>query len=64
VKQPGQRVVVVGGGFAGLIAARRLKHVLAQVTLVDRTANHVFQPLLYHQRPVIAVTPAALPRIS
>jgi len=45
--QAAHRVVVVGGGFAGLLAARRLKHAHVQVTLVDRTANHVFQPLLY-----------------
>ena len=41
------RVVVVGGGFGGLFAARRLKRVPVEVTLVDRSANHVFQPMLY-----------------
>jgi NADH dehydrogenase len=41
------RVVIVGGGFAGLFAGRRLRHVPVAVTLVDRSANHVFQPMLY-----------------
>jgi NADH:ubiquinone reductase (H+-translocating) len=41
------RVVVVGGGFGGLFAARRLKRSPVDVTLVDRSANHVFQPMLY-----------------
>ena len=41
------RVVIVGGGFAGLFAARALRNVPCSVTLIDRTAQHVFQPLLY-----------------
>jgi NADH dehydrogenase len=41
------RVVIVGGGFAGLNAARHLGTAPAQVTLVDRRNVHVFQPLLY-----------------
>ena len=41
------RVVIVGGGFAGLFAARRLKHGDASVTLVDSAQHHLFQPLLY-----------------
>src|SRR5690348_10861419 len=40
------RVVIIGGGFAGLFAARRLKAPL-QVTLIDRAEHHLFQPLLY-----------------
>ena len=40
-------VVIVGGGFGGLYAARALRHAPVQVTLVDRTNHHVFQPLLY-----------------
>ena len=39
-------MVIVGGGFAGLFAARRLKAPL-QVTLIDRAEHHLFQPLLY-----------------
>src|SRR5580765_1721930 len=42
----GARVVIVGGGFAGLFAARQLKAPL-QVTLIDRAEHHLFQPLLY-----------------
>ncbi len=41
------RVVVVGGGFAGLEAVRRLSKADAEVTLVDRRNFHLFQPLLY-----------------
>jgi len=40
-------VVIVGGGFAGLFAGRHLRHVPVAVTLIDRSANHVFQPMLY-----------------
>ncbi len=41
------RVVIVGGGFGGLYAARALRRAPVEVTLVDRTNHHVFQPLLY-----------------
>src|SRR5262252_5680211 len=41
------RVVVVGGGFGGLAAAKALREAPAQVTLIDRTNHHLFQPLLY-----------------
>src|SRR5467141_1253847 len=41
------RVVMVGGGFGGLAAAKALRHTPAHVTLIDRTTHHVFQPLLY-----------------
>lgn len=41
------RVVIVGGGFAGLSAAKALKRARVQVTLIDRAAHHVFQPMLY-----------------
>ena len=41
------QVVIVGGGFAGLAAARRLRKVPCAVTIVDRHNHHVFQPLLY-----------------
>src|SRR5450631_2008475 len=41
------RVVVVGGGFGGLLAARKLSHEPVQVTLIDRKNHHTFQPLLY-----------------
>jgi NADH dehydrogenase len=38
---------VVGGGFGGLNAVRALEHVDVEVTVVDRTNHHLFQPLLY-----------------
>lgn len=41
------RVVIVGGGFGGLYAARRLGREAVDVTLVDRRNFHLFQPLLY-----------------
>jgi len=41
------RVVIVGGGFAGLSAARALARVAVQVTVIDRHNYHLFQPLLY-----------------
>src|SRR3954447_20232040 len=41
------QVVIVGGGFGGLYAARALRRAPVRVTLVDRRNHHVFQPLLY-----------------
>jgi NADH dehydrogenase len=41
------QVVIVGGGFAGLFAARMLSRAPVQVTLLDRAEHHTFQPLLY-----------------
>jgi NADH dehydrogenase len=41
------RVVVVGGGFGGIRATRALARTDADVTIVDRTNHHLFQPLLY-----------------
>ncbi len=41
------RVIVVGGGFAGLAAARGLKRAPVEVTLFDSRNHHLFQPLLY-----------------
>ncbi len=40
-------IVIVGGGFGGLSAAKALKRTNADVTLIDRTNHHLFQPLLY-----------------
>ncbi len=40
-------VVIVGGGFGGLAAAKALRKAPVRVTLIDRTNHHVFQPLLY-----------------
>ncbi len=41
------RVVIVGAGFGGLTAARRVAKLPVQVTVVDRRNHHIFQPLLY-----------------
>jgi len=41
------RVLIVGGGFGGVKAARALRRADVEVTLVDRTNHHLFQPLLY-----------------
>src|SRR5262245_6579712 len=40
-------VVIVGGGFGGLAAARALRRAPVHVTLIDRSNHHLFQPLLY-----------------
>ena len=50
------RVVIVGGGFGGLYAARALRRAPVQVTIVDRRNHHVFQPLLY-QVAMAALSP-------
>jgi NADH dehydrogenase len=52
-------VVIVGGGFGGLAAAKALKRTAAQVVLIDRTNHHVFQPLLY-QVATAVLTPAQI----
>ena len=45
--QSAPNVVIVGGGFGGLVAARKLAHSPVRVTLIDRKNHHTFQPLLY-----------------
>ncbi|HXW20825.1 MAG TPA: FAD-dependent oxidoreductase, partial [Roseiarcus sp.] len=42
-----KRIVIVGSGFGGMAAAKALKRARAEITLVDRTNHHLFQPLLY-----------------
>lgn len=42
-----KRVVIIGGGFGGLAAAKRLRYAPVHVTLIDRHNYHLFQPLLY-----------------
>ena len=44
---PTYRVLILGGGFGGLLAAQKLKRAPVQVTLLDRRNFHLFQPLLY-----------------
>ncbi|MCV7174185.1 NAD(P)/FAD-dependent oxidoreductase [Mycolicibacterium sphagni] len=41
------KVIIIGGGFGGLFCARRFQNIGVDVTLLDRAACHVFQPLLY-----------------
>src|ERR1700731_703768 len=41
------RVVIIGSGFGGLTAAKSLKRADVDVTLISKTTNHLFQPLLY-----------------
>ena len=50
-------VVIIGGGFGGLSAARALKGAPVRITLVDRTNHHLFQPLLY-QVAMAGLSPA------
>ncbi|MCW2615983.1 MAG: ndh [Frankiales bacterium] len=45
--QPKHRVVVIGSGFGGLFATKALRRADVEVTLIDRTTHHLFQPLLY-----------------
>jgi NADH:ubiquinone reductase (H+-translocating) len=52
-------VVIVGGGFGGLIAALALRDAPVRVTLVDRSNHHLFQPLLY-QVATAALSPAQI----
>ena len=44
---PRPHVVIIGGGFAGLTAARSLAKADVRITLIDRANHHLFQPLLY-----------------
>ena len=46
-RDPRLHVVIIGGGFAGLTAARTLARANVRITLIDRTNHHLFQPLLY-----------------
>ena len=70
------RVVILGGGFGGLYAAKALRHAPVDITLIDRRNFHLFQPLLYQvatgslspgevAAPLRAVRPLAPdPRVS
>ena len=54
------RVLVIGGGFAGITAVRKLARAKVDVTLVDRSNHHLFQPLLYQ----VATAGLAAPSIA
>ena len=45
--QSAHHVVIIGGGFGGLYAAKSLKNAPVKVTLIDKRNFHLFQPLLY-----------------
>lgn len=45
--EPGAHIVIVGGGFGGLTAAKALRKAPVRVTVIDRQNHHLFQPLLY-----------------
>src|ERR1035437_6453311 len=53
------RVMVVGGGFGGLEAAKFLARLPVQITLLDRKNHHTFQPLLY-QVATAGLSPAEI----
>jgi NADH dehydrogenase len=55
--KPRPRVVIVGGGFAGLECARALADAAVEIVLIDRQNHHCFQPLLY-QVATAALSPA------
>ncbi len=59
MKRP--RVVIVGGGFGGIHAARSLKNLPVDVTVIDRRNHHTFQPLLY-QVALAVLSPADIAR--
>lgn len=52
-----KRVVIIGGGFGGLTAVKALKNADFEITLIDKTNHHLFQPLLY-QVATAALSPA------
>src|SRR5262249_60052491 len=57
-----KRVVIIGGGFAGIAAAHALRHADAEIVLVDRRNHHIFQPLLYQVATAVpSPSPIAAP---
>jgi NADH:ubiquinone reductase (H+-translocating) len=54
-----KRVVIVGGGFAGIAAAHALRHADVEIVLIDRRNHHIFQPLLY-QVATAVLSPAEI----
>ena len=57
-----RRIVIIGGGFAGIAAARALRHCDAEVIVIDRRNHHIFQPLLYQvATAVLASSEVAAP---
>jgi NADH:ubiquinone reductase (H+-translocating) len=58
-KSARSRIVIVGGGFAGIAAARALRRADAEITLIDQRNHHIFQPLLY-QVAAAVLSPAEI----
>ena len=54
-----KRAVIIGAGFAGIAAARALRHADVDVVLIDRRNHHIFQPLLY-QVATAVLSPAEI----
>ena len=54
-----KRIVIIGAGFAGLTAAKALKHADADVVVIDRANHNLFQPLLY-QVATTVLSPAQI----
>jgi len=54
-----KRIVIIGGGFAGIAAAHALRHADVEVLLIDRRNHHIFQPLLY-QVATAVLSPAEI----
>src|SRR5438309_2151777 len=53
------RVLIIGAGFAGINAARDLRHADVQIVIVDKKNHHTFQPLLY-QVALAVLSPAEI----
>src|SRR5580698_7831764 len=56
---PQPRIIIVGGGFGGLAAAKALRNTPAEIILIDRSNHHLFQPLLY-QVATAVLTPSQI----
>src|SRR5215470_3844795 len=54
--QERKRVVIIGGGFAGIAATRALRSADVDVILIDRRNHHIFQPLLYQVATAVLST--------
>jgi NADH dehydrogenase len=48
-----RHVVIIGGGFGGLAAAKALRNAPVRITLIDRRNHHLFQPPLYQIATVV-----------
>jgi NADH dehydrogenase len=57
--QERKRIVIIGAGFAGIAAARALRHADVDIVLIDRRNHHIFQPLLY-QVATAVLSPAEI----